>query len=196
MRPSSAAPAGSAFVLIDWTTERTAPAAYAAESSVAWAGRWSVVPPVAAWARRRPARASAWPAAVRPVSSIDGPHLVLEPRRHAPHLAHDVADLARRLRQLVRPEDDQGNEEDDEQLATADVEHAERLTPGRAPETDRERTPSSAARVPPASCAGRRARPADSSRRAHSSRSGHPPPPPAGSPISDHEAPTARNEQR
>ena len=59
-----------------------------------------------------------------------GPHLVLEARRHAADLAHDVADLVRCVRQLVRTEDDQDNEEDDDQLATADVEHARKANPG------------------------------------------------------------------
>ncbi len=54
--------------------------------------------------------------------------LRLEALAHAAHLAVDPADLADGIRQLVRPQDDEGYEQNDHQLATRHVEHSAEST--------------------------------------------------------------------
>ncbi len=54
-------------------------------------------------------------------------HLVLEAGGHATQVAHRLADLAGGIGQALGPEHDQGDEQDDEDLATPDVEHGGRV---------------------------------------------------------------------
>jgi hypothetical protein len=54
-------------------------------------------------------------------------HLTLKPARYSPDLVDGSADLPGGIGQLVRPQDEKGNEEDDEQFAAAEISHASML---------------------------------------------------------------------
>ena len=52
--------------------------------------------------------------------------LALKVGRHAPHLRIGLAELAEHARQLLRPDDDQGDDPDDDQFAGVEIKHVER----------------------------------------------------------------------
>jgi hypothetical protein len=54
-------------------------------------------------------------------------HLTLKPTGHPPDLVDGSADLPGGIGQLVRPENEKGNEKDDEQFAAAEISHASML---------------------------------------------------------------------
>ena len=121
-RASCVAAAGSAAADGAAAARRPGPADGGSCARIAAAGVGAATrrPP---WPGRCGGRRSGW--GRRPVERAL--HLVLEAGGEAAEVAHRLADLAGRLGQALRAQHDQGEQQDDEELATPDVEHRRRV---------------------------------------------------------------------